>query len=62
MVSAISGTLLLLVIGVVLAHVSVNLFNEISDYKSKIDENTVRTPFSGGSGMLQVGANHGRSA
>ena len=46
---------LLLMVGVVLAHVSVNLFNEISDYKSKIDENTARTPFSGGSGMLQTG-------
>jgi 1,4-dihydroxy-2-naphthoate octaprenyltransferase len=45
----------LLTAGVVLAHMSVNLFNEISDYKSKIDENTVRTPFSGGSGMLQSG-------
>lgn len=46
---------LLLTAGVVLAHVSVNLFNEISDYKNKIDENTARTPFSGGSGMLQSG-------
>jgi 1,4-dihydroxy-2-naphthoate octaprenyltransferase len=46
---------LLLMAGVVLSHVSVNLFNELSDYKSKIDENTVRTPFSGGSGMLQSG-------
>jgi 1,4-dihydroxy-2-naphthoate octaprenyltransferase len=46
---------LLLTIGVILAHVSVNLFNELSDYKSKIDENTTRTPFSGGSGMLQSG-------
>jgi 1,4-dihydroxy-2-naphthoate octaprenyltransferase len=49
------GHSLLLLAGVVLAHVSVNLFNEIADYKSKIDENTVRTPFSGGSGMLQSG-------
>jgi 1,4-dihydroxy-2-naphthoate octaprenyltransferase len=46
---------LLLTAGVALAHVSVNLFNEISDYKSKIDDNTARTPFSGGSGMLQSG-------
>ena len=46
---------LLLTTGVVLAHVSVNLFNEISDYRNKIDENTARTPFSGGSGMLQSG-------
>lgn len=46
---------LLLVVGVVLAHMAVNLFNEIADFKSKIDENTMRTPFSGGSGMLQSG-------
>jgi 1,4-dihydroxy-2-naphthoate octaprenyltransferase len=46
---------LLLTVGVVLTHVSVNLFNEISDHRSKIDENTMRTPFSGGSGMLQSG-------
>ena len=46
---------LLLAAGVVLAHVAVNLFNEISDYRSKIDDHTVRTPFSGGSGMLQSG-------
>ena len=41
--------------GVVFAHAAVNLFNEISDFRSGIDENTVRTPFSGGSGMLQSG-------
>ncbi len=46
---------LLLAAGVVLAHVAVNLFNEISDYRSHIDEHTLRTPFSGGSGMLQSG-------
>ncbi len=46
---------LLLMAGVIFAHVSVNLFNEISDFKSKIDEHTIRTPFSGGSGMLQSG-------
>jgi 1,4-dihydroxy-2-naphthoate octaprenyltransferase len=45
----------LLIIGVVLAHISVNLFNELSDYQTKIDEHTVPTPFSGGSGMLQSG-------
>ena len=41
--------------GVVLAHISVNLFNEYSDYRTGIDSNTNRTPFSGGSGMLQEG-------
>jgi 1,4-dihydroxy-2-naphthoate octaprenyltransferase len=46
---------LLLVIGVVLAHISVNLFNEYSDYRTGIDFKTRRTPFSGGSGMMQAG-------
>lgn len=41
--------------GVVLAHMSVNLFNELSDYQTGIDQNTVQTPFSGGSGMMQSG-------
>ena len=45
----------LLIIGVTLIHISVNLFNEVSDYRTKIDENTIRTPFSGGSGMMQAG-------
>lgn len=43
---------LLLVIGVVSAHSSVNLFNEYSDYKTGIDFHTIRNPFSGGSGMI----------
>ncbi len=46
---------LLLVIGVVLSHISVNLFNEYSDFKTKIDYYTRRTPFSGGSGMIASG-------
>ncbi len=41
--------------GVVSAHISVNLFNEYSDFKTKIDFNTRRTPFSGGSGILSQG-------
>jgi 1,4-dihydroxy-2-naphthoate octaprenyltransferase len=45
----------MLIIGVVLSHVSVNLFNEYSDFKTRIDFNTNRTPFSGGSGMIQAG-------
>jgi 1,4-dihydroxy-2-naphthoate octaprenyltransferase len=49
------GHSLLLVAGVVLAHAAVNLFNELSDQRTGIDENTVRTPFSGGSGMMQAG-------
>ena len=46
---------ILLTLGVILAHIAVNLFNELSDYRTKIDKNTTRTPFSGGSGMLQSG-------
>jgi len=45
--------LALTTVGVVLAHIAVNLFNEFSDYKSGIDDHTQRTPFSGGSGNLQ---------
>ena len=50
-----AGHSLLLGIGVVLAHAAVNLFNELSDHETGIDEHTARTPFSGGSGMLQAG-------
>ncbi len=39
-------------IGLVLAHASVNILNDYSDYKSGIDLETRRTPFSGGSGIL----------
>lgn len=45
----------LLVVGVVTAHASVNMFNEYSDFKTGIDFNTVRSPFSGGSGMIVTG-------
>jgi len=38
----------------VLAHVSVNAFNEYFDYKTQVDTRTQRTPFSGGSGTLQA--------
>ena len=45
----------LVMIGSVLAHASVNLFNEYSDHLTGIDKNTKRTPFSGGSGMINSG-------
>jgi 1,4-dihydroxy-2-naphthoate polyprenyltransferase len=45
----------LLIVGVVSSHISVNLFNEYSDYFTRIDFKTNRTPFSGGSGMLTSG-------
>ncbi len=46
---------ILLVLAMISAHVSVNLFNEYSDYQTRIDFETVRTPFNGGSGMLTSG-------
>jgi 1,4-dihydroxy-2-naphthoate polyprenyltransferase len=45
----------MLAIGVLISHISVNLFNEYSDFQTKIDFNTNRTPFSGGSGMITSG-------
>ena len=44
--------LLLVLIGAVASHVSVNTFNEYFDYRSGLDAKTRRTPFSGGSGTL----------
>ena len=41
--------------GLLLAHISVDVFNEYFDYKSGIDLETVKTPFSGGSGALPSG-------
>jgi 1,4-dihydroxy-2-naphthoate polyprenyltransferase len=43
---------LLCFVGGVLAHGSVNAFNEYEDIKSGLDFITTRTPFSGGSGTL----------
>jgi len=39
-------------IGALSAHISVNAFNEYFDFKSGLDFETKRTPFSGGSGTL----------
>ncbi|HWS01112.1 MAG TPA: prenyltransferase [Prolixibacteraceae bacterium] len=47
--------MLLIIFGTVMAHASVNLFNEYSDHLTGIDKNTKRTPFSGGSGMMVSG-------
>jgi len=44
--------LFLALIGAMTAHISVNALNEYSDFKSGLDLNTQRTPFSGGSGTL----------
>jgi len=46
---------LLTMIGLLLAHASVNVLNDYFDYKSGIDLETTRTPFSGGSGILPAG-------
>jgi len=43
---------LLILLGALSAHVSVNAFNEYFDWKSGLDKRTTRTPFSGGSGTL----------
>jgi 1,4-dihydroxy-2-naphthoate polyprenyltransferase len=51
----------LVMLGAVAAHVSVNLFNEYSDYRTKIDFHTEQTPFSGGSKMLITGKTKPRS-
>ena len=39
-------------IGGILAHASVNLLNEYEDFKSGLDNKTIKTPFSGGTGNL----------
>jgi len=49
------GYALLAFFGLLLAHISVDVLNEYFDYKSGIDLETVRTPFSGGSGALPAG-------
>ncbi len=46
----------LAVLGLVLLHIAVNVFNECSDLRTGIDLHTHPTPFSGGSGMLTSGA------
>ena len=46
------GYALLAFIGLLLAHISVNTFNEYFDYTRGVDLATKRTPFSGGSGVL----------
>lgn len=46
------GHVLLILLGALSAHVSVNAFNEYFDFRSGLDARTQRTPFSGGSGTL----------
>jgi 1,4-dihydroxy-2-naphthoate octaprenyltransferase len=42
-------------IGLIIAHICVNVWNEYFDFRSKVDFRTPRTPFSGGSGALPSG-------
>ena len=49
-------------LGILLAHVSVNAFNEYFDFKSGVDFKTLKTPFSGGSGALPGGLATARQA
>ncbi len=46
------GYALLAFFGLLLTHISVNVLNDYFDYRSGIDLETKRTPFSGGSGIL----------
>lgn len=46
---------LLALVGLTLLHAAVNALNEASDMETGIDLQTVRTPFSGGSGTLPAG-------
>jgi 1,4-dihydroxy-2-naphthoate polyprenyltransferase len=46
---------LLALLGLMLAHASVNVLNDYFDFKSGVDLQTLKTPFSGGSGILPAG-------
>jgi len=46
------GYALLAFLGLLLCHISVNVLNDYFDYRSGIDLEAKRTPFSGGSGIL----------
>lgn len=52
----------LVLLGGLCAHISVNAFNEYSDFRSGLDSKTKRTPFSGGSGILPAHPSQARAA
>jgi 1,4-dihydroxy-2-naphthoate octaprenyltransferase len=52
---------LLGLLGVLLAHIAMNVINDYFDHQSGLDMTTTKTPFSGGSGILQSGALKPRS-
>ena len=43
-------------IGALCAHITVNVLNDYSDYKTGVDLKAIKTPFSGGSGILPSAA------
>jgi len=45
----------LTLIGALLTHIAVNIFNNYFDYKMGVDERTVKTPFSGGVSVIAEG-------
>jgi len=49
------GYALLAFVGLLLAHIAVNVLNDYFDFRSGLDLKTKRTPFSGGSGILPAG-------
>jgi 1,4-dihydroxy-2-naphthoate octaprenyltransferase len=53
---------LLVLIGALCTHISVNAFNEYDDFRTGLDSRTQRTPFSGGSGTLQANPQSARTA
>jgi 1,4-dihydroxy-2-naphthoate octaprenyltransferase len=52
----------MVLIGALLLHASVNAFNNYFDYRSMIDSRTTKTPFSGGVDILVKGEMKGSSA
>lgn len=54
--------IVLILIGAMAAHISVNALNEYFDFKSGLDFRTKRTAFSGGSGTLPAHAQEARTA
>jgi 1,4-dihydroxy-2-naphthoate octaprenyltransferase len=53
---------LLVLIGSVAAHITVNVFNEYFDFITGLDAKTERTPFSGGTGTLQAKPELGKAS
>lgn len=48
------GLFAVVLLGALMAHISVNALNEYMDFQSGLDFKTDRTPFSGGSGTLVI--------